>query len=148
MRRVRVEGRLVALVCLGAFAAACAGPQPLYSWGRYEHILWEGYQAQGDPTTHVTLLEEDVQKATAEDKRVPPGVHAHIGFLRFAGGDLPAAREHFLKERELFPESALFIDGVLERMQGREGLPELPEVPEVPPATEGEAPTGDQEGQS
>lgn len=145
MRRQRGRLRLTALVCLGVFASACAGPAPLYSWGRYESILWEGYQAQGDPATHVTQLEEDVQKALAEGKRVPPGVHAHIGFLRFASGDLPAAREHFLKERELFPESAVFIDGVLERMQGGEGLPEPPAVPK--PA-EGDAPAQEQEDQS
>ena len=128
-----------------AAALGCAGSGSLYSWGRYENVLWESYQAKGDPAMHAAMLEDDVRRAAAEGQRVAPGVHAHIGFLRFASGDLGAAREHFLTERELFPESQVFIERVLDRMEGQSGLPEPPErqPPEIPsgePSDTGGAP--------
>jgi len=137
----------LALLLLGTLVAGCAGQEPLYAWGRYETILWEGYQAEGDPTTHVILLEEDVKRAVAEGKRVPPGVHAQIGFLYYSTGDLADAREHFLTERELFPESAVFIDGVLARMERQTAEPEPSEIaePSVPAEDAGEAPNDERE---
>ena len=109
-------------VLLGlAFSLACQTPLPLYDWGIYEPLLWEGYRAESedaDPASQLARLEEDVQRIVASGGRVPPGVYAHLGFLQFSTGDAAAAREHFLEERELFPESAVFIDGVLARMEG------------------------------
>ncbi len=107
-------------------ALGCTPPPPLYDWGIYEQILWEGYKADHgdfDPTEQLARLDEDVQRIVGSGARVPPGVHAHLGFLRYSTGDLVAAREHFLEERELFPESAVFIDGLLARMEGSGPLP-------------------------
>ena len=107
-------------------ALGCAGPPPLYDWGIYEPLLWEGYKTDHgdvDPAEQLARLDQDVQRIVGSGGRVPPGVHAHLGFLRYSTGDLVAAREHFLEERELFPESAVFIDGLLARMEGSGPLP-------------------------
>ena len=134
-----VHLRPALLALLAALTAGCLGPPPLYDWGIYEEVLWEGYRPEsggGDPASQLARLEEDVERIVASGKRVPPGVHAHIGFLRFATGDPAAAREHFLKERELFPESAVFMDGVLARLEGPRELPAPPLGPSLTPATE------------
>lgn len=119
-------------------ALGCAGPPPLYDWGIYEELLWEGYktdQGGGDPAEQLARLDLDVQRIVGSGGRVPPGVHAHLGFLRFSMGDLAAAREHFLEERDLFPESSVFINGLLARMEGSGPVPAV-ENPE--PGSAGE----------
>lgn len=121
------------------FALGCVAP-PLYDWGIYEQLLWEGYKADHgdiDPAEQLARLDEDVQRIVGSGGRVPPGVHAHLGFLRYATGDLDAAREHFFEERELFPESTVFIDGVVARMEGSKPPAVVPVViPEPEPSGE------------
>jgi hypothetical protein len=114
VRSVAVAGILVA-VC------GCTKPAPIYRWGNYENVVYATYAYPGtaDPTTSVALLSEDIERTSAEGKRVPPGVHAHLGFLYYSQGRADAARGHFEMERELFPESAIFIDGILEKMASR-----------------------------
>ncbi len=115
---MRIPLRLVALLALLA-ASACSSTPVLYRWGAYEPLLYQMYtQGDGsDPFEQTALLREDIDRTQAEGKRVPPGVHAHLGFLYYSQGDKSAAREEFLKERELFPESSVFINGILKRMK-------------------------------
>ena len=74
---------------------------------------------EADPATQVDLLVQDIERAQASDQRVPPGVHAHLGYLYFNQGKLDLSREEFMIEKRLFPESTVFIDGILERMGGQ-----------------------------
>ena len=102
--------------------AGCASPPEttVYRWGIYEDLMYVSYAEPGeaDPVTQAQRLGEDVARTRAEGKRVPPGVHAHLGFLHYRAGDVESARAHFMRERELFPESATFINRLLSRMEG------------------------------
>lgn len=93
---------------------------PIYQWGVYEQLVYEMYAKPGkaEPGTQVAKLSEDVERAQVEDKRVPPGVHAHLGWMYYIQGNAGAAYNEFVIERELFPESAVFIDGILKRLHG------------------------------
>ncbi len=101
--------------------AGCASPPEttVYRWGIYEDLVYVSYADPGeaDPVTQAQRLDEDIARTRAEGKRVPPGVHAHLGFLHYTLGDRESARAHFMRERELFPESATFINGILSRMK-------------------------------
>ncbi len=101
--------------------AGCASPPEttVYRWGIYEDLMYLSYAKPGeaDPATQAQRLGEDIARTQAEDKRVPPGVHAHLGFLHYKLGDLESARAHFERERELFPESATFINRLLSRIR-------------------------------
>jgi hypothetical protein len=113
-----MPGLRVAFVIAALFAlSACVKP-PLYAWGRYEDLVYQMYMKPGeaDPVTQTAKLREDVEKANAEGKPVPPGVHAHLAYLYYQQGDASAAKQEFLIEKNLFPESSAFIDGVLQRM--------------------------------
>lgn len=90
----------------------------MYHWGRYEDLLYDMYVNPGrtDAGAQAAKLSEDIDKAQAEGKAVPPGVHAHLGFLYYQQGNPGGARQEFQTEKRLFPESAAFIDGVLQRM--------------------------------
>ena len=113
--------RLLSAGACIAVLAGCASPteDTVYRWGVYEDLMYLAYSApdEADPVTQVQRLDEDIARTRAEGKRVPPGVHAHLGFLHYSLGDRASARAHFMRERELFPESATFIDGILSRMK-------------------------------
>jgi hypothetical protein len=110
-----------ALACLPF--AACGGTRSLYSWGDYEDSVYV-VCAQHDGVDVGREVERLVQlvKSSAEAKvDVAPGVHAHLGYLYSLQGDLDSATSAFLSEKELYPESAVFIDGLLARLDARTG---------------------------
>lgn len=105
---------VVAVVLL----TGCAEKQALYRWGVYEALLYDLYAKPGraDPGTQVVKLSEDVTRTQAEGKRVPPGVHAHLGYMYYLQGNTAEAQRQFATERARFPESSTFIDGILKRL--------------------------------
>jgi len=110
---------LVVTAALAVLLSACAQPSTLYRWGEYESLVYDMYVRPGkaDPTTQIAKLSGDIERTNAEGQHVPPGVHAHLGYLYYGQGQLDAAYEQFTIEKTLFPESAVFIDGVLTRMK-------------------------------
>ena len=77
-----------------------------------------GYVGPGkiDSDTQIAKLSENIEQARAQGKPVPPGVHAHLGYLYFLQGNPSAAQQEFETEKSLFPESAVFVDGLVQRM--------------------------------
>ncbi len=110
--------RLVWLLALIALAAGCAQPT-LYSWGQYEELIYRSYAAPGkvSPEMQVEKLEADYQKARAENKPVPPGFHAHLGYLYFQLGKLDQALQELETEKAQFPESAVFVDRLIANLK-------------------------------
>ena len=110
---------LLAASALAVLSSACAQPTSLYRWGEYESLVYDMYMRPGnaDPTTQIAKLTADIERTDAEGQHVPPGVHAHLGYLYYGQGQVDAAYEQFTIEKTLFPESAVFIDGVLARMK-------------------------------
>jgi hypothetical protein len=108
---------VLALVLL----TGCAAPPTLYSWGHYEAVVYATYAKPGavPPERQIELLEEDYQKARSEGKPVPPGFHAHLGYLYFQIGRLDEARREFETEKAWFPESSVFMDRLLARLAGK-----------------------------
>ena len=102
------------LSALLALLAGCASPT-LYSWGHYEDALYAMYSAPDKmpPERQVELLEADFQKARAQNKPVPPGWHAHLGYLYYQLGKTDQARQECETEKAQFPESAVFVDRML-----------------------------------
>ena len=110
--------RVVWLLALLVVAAGCAQPT-LYSWGQYEELIYRSYAAPGTvaPEMQIERLEADYQRARAENKPVPPGFHAHLGFLYFQLGKLDQAKQELETEKAQFPESAVFIDRLLANLK-------------------------------
>lgn len=105
---------------LAALLAGCAQTKPpLYHWGAYESLIYDMYEHPGkaEPGEQITRLTQDIEQTHAEGKRVPPGVHAHLGYMYYVQGNESAALEEFATERELFPESATFVDGMIGRIR-------------------------------
>jgi hypothetical protein len=99
-------------------AGGCAtAPTEHYHWGNYEELLLAMYVESGtaDPFTQIDKLTVDIQQAENTGKLVPPGLCAHLGMMYALNGDVSQAEAAFYKERELFPESGVFIDGMMAR---------------------------------
>jgi hypothetical protein len=110
-----VLAAIAALLLLG-----CAtGSRNLYYWGDYEDAIYDMYLEPGKTslTDEILRLKTDVEKAAAHGMSVPPGLHAHLGYLYTLEGDDATALVHFQTEKALFPESTVFIDGLITRMR-------------------------------
>ena len=111
--------RAVALVAIATTFAGCAS-DGLYSWGSYEESVYrvcedpEGF----DRAANIDRLTTIVERAAAKERRVAPGVHAHLGYLHYMNGDADTAIAAFLAEKDAYPESTVFVDGMVERIQG------------------------------
>ena len=109
LRGTAIAGPWLCVLLLG-----CSTPT-LYSWGHYEERIYASYLAPGavSPEKHVEELEQDYQKARAENKRMPPGFHAHLSYMYLELGKLDQARQELEAEKAEFPESAAFVDRLL-----------------------------------
>ena len=107
----------LALASLALLAPAC-GQRPLYYWGHYEALVYDMYAKPGsaEPAEQIEQLTEDVATADGKGLAVPPGVHAHLGYMYLREGNAMAARSEFESEKRLYPESAVFMDRLLARL--------------------------------
>jgi len=98
--------------------AGCQSPN-IYYWGHYEDLVYVTYAKPGKlpPEAQVLKMEEDIQKAAAANKPLPPGFHAYLGYLDYQMGKADLARQEFEKEKAQFPESAVFMDRMLAGLQ-------------------------------
>lgn len=110
--------RLLWLPLAGLLLTGCSSPT-LYTWGHYEDLIYVSYAAPGkvSPELKVEKLEQDYQKARAANKRMPPGWHAHLGYLYYQLGKLDQAGQEFVTEKADFPESAVFMDRLLANLK-------------------------------
>lgn len=109
--------RILMAACLCTASFGCAQQNTLYRWGAYEDSLYQNLvRRTEDPATQAVRLAADVARTEAEGKRVPPGVHAHLGWLLYSTGDSQGARTHLETEKILFPESTKMVDVMLERL--------------------------------
>ena len=104
------------LVC-GLLAACETTSSSLYYWGDYEQLLYDMYNKPGNalPEMQIDQLSADIERAQHEGKNIAPGVHAHLGLMYASIGNMPAAEAAFNNEKRLFPESAILLDGMLQR---------------------------------
>lgn len=120
-----MSARSLVLVVLGAAVgvAGCASESPHinYHWGHYEDLLYRMYSEPGaaDPLEQIQMLSEDVERAAAQGQLVPPGIHAHLGYMYLLNGEPDRALEQFDLEKTEYPESTVFIDGMVNRMKSQ-----------------------------
>jgi hypothetical protein len=100
-------------------ASACTSTH--YEWGRYEESVYDVTRRPDgfDLGAEIDTLEQQIEKTKNKDKPVPPGLHAHVGYLHTVAGNGDAARGHFEAEKALYPESAKFMDLLLAKLTVR-----------------------------
>nr|WP_321239087.1 DUF4810 domain-containing protein [uncultured Tolumonas sp.] len=100
-------------------SACSSGPKPLYNWQAYQPNVYDYFRTDGSSTDEqIHALEVNIQEAAAKSTAVPPGMHAHLGLLYAKAGRQGQAQEQFGIEKQLFPESASFMDFLLTKNKG------------------------------
>lgn len=124
----------ILLACAGLFASAwLAGcvqaPKPLYSWESFPRTQYEFLQRSGaTPGDQIRAMETHAQLARDGGAALPPGFRAHLGMLYLSVGNGDGARDMWIAEKTAFPESAPYIDRLLQRL----GTPAQPKAKENP----------------
>lgn len=110
---------LILLLLVATALTACAGKPLLYQWGSYNEQIYAMYHDPGTvpPEEQLQYLERDYQEARASDRPVPPGFHAHVGYLYFQLGKNDQALQSFETEKALFPESTVYMDRLIARLK-------------------------------
>lgn len=108
----------VSLLIAMGLLTACSAPKDSYYWDNYQTTVYQYSQLQTNPQEQLELLKKNLEKASAKNLKVPPGVHAHMGMLYSNMGQMDNAFAQFKIEKELFPESAVFMDYLMSNKKG------------------------------
>ncbi len=102
------------LMSLAVWLTGCAAPT-LYSRTHYEELVYLSYAKpdKATPEMQVKEMQADMQKAQSANQALPPGFHAHLGYLYYQLGQVQPAQQEFQAEKAQFPESAVFMDRLL-----------------------------------
>ena len=105
---------LVILVCIALGGCSTVSPGGYY-WGKYSYTYHDLLKSPGDSTraAHEETLRDIVAKSNDEGLRTPPGIHAELGNLLSKANRHDEAIAHYDAERELYPESAVFLQRLL-----------------------------------
>lgn len=114
--------RMIAPFLAVFLVTGCATQQDIYYWGEYEQLIYDFYVEPGsaDPQMQIEKLTADIQKSESLGKRVAPGIYAHLGYLYAVQGKDSQSKAAFMEETTLYPESIVFIDGMLSRAKKAE----------------------------
>jgi hypothetical protein len=101
------------------FTIGCVPNPTLYQWGEYEQKLHEAYKDPSAIPEFQAELLELIQASELNGVSPPPGVYAEYGYALYLRGQLSGAIVYFAKEREAWPESAVLMTTVIQRIQER-----------------------------
>ncbi len=103
------------------FSGCAARPakEPMYYYGRYSHNLYtlEKHQTEEALLTHRQGLEIIISEAGTRNLPIPPGIYAELGYIHFKANNHQEAITFFQAEAELYPESKILMDRLIENAQ-------------------------------
>jgi len=99
------------------FLGGCSIAQPNtgYYWENYAGTLYNFKQSPDENSRkkHESELNKIITKAATKGSRVPPGIHAELGYMLAKSGNKSAAIQHLEMEIAIYPESKTFIERIL-----------------------------------
>lgn len=92
--------------------AACASKRPtLYEWDQFAKQQYDSLLAPGSSQLQdLEKMKQHAVRTQSSGKALPPGFRAHMGLLLLNAGDATGAQSQFEAERQVFPESAPYIE--------------------------------------
>ncbi|MEZ5740019.1 MAG: DUF4810 domain-containing protein [Burkholderiaceae bacterium] len=106
-RRLGFSGALLLAIAGGG----CAVTPDLYAWGGYEAQVYQYFQNE-PPEQQIQALEAQLRDTAANGQKPPPGLYAHLGLLYSKVGNTGATAAMFAREKQLYPESAVFLTNI------------------------------------
>jgi hypothetical protein len=99
-------------------------PKPLYNYEDYSDSYYHYKKNAGEKSAleYKQNLEKAIENAgDGSSARVAPGLYADLGYTYLKGGNNQKAIEYFTKEKTIYPESAHFMDRMIQKIQTNEG---------------------------
>jgi hypothetical protein len=112
----------ISAACFASFmTSGCATQQPMYYWGDYSNSL---YCCRKDSTDenllkHKQILENIIEESGKRNLRVPPGVHAELGYIYFRQNKTQEAIKYFELEERTYPESKVLMQRLTQAANAR-----------------------------
>ncbi|MCC2616527.1 DUF4810 domain-containing protein [Aestuariibacter halophilus] len=102
------------LGCAALLLAGCSQTPKLYYHGPFNKVMYSYFNGNDlSIGEQITVLEDVIARAMAKNQPVAPGIHAHLGMLYFETGETALGERHLNEEKALFPESAQYMDFLL-----------------------------------
>lgn len=120
---MRRQGLILGLGLAGSTVlVGCATPPaPLYSWESFPRHQYETLLREGkSPLEQISAMEAHAERARGKGMNLPPGFRAHLAMLHLTVGNVDEARRLFDLEKATFPESSVYMDQLLKRLQSQE----------------------------
>lgn len=117
--------RHTVLIGIALVLSGCVQPpKQIYLWEsfprqQYAALLREGASQE----EQIRAMEAHAEKARASGVSLPPGFRAHLGMLQLAAGKPDSARQLWAAEKVAFPESVVYIDSLLKRLNAPSNAP-------------------------
>lgn len=110
-----------ALVLVAALTGCSTKPQSLYSWNDYPEHVYAYLKHEASPEEQVLAMESGIQKTNAAQRVLPPGYYAHLGLMYMNVGRTDQALNAWEHEKRVFPESAPYIDYLINNLKKNKG---------------------------
>lgn len=115
MRTLMLSAILVIMLGL----SSCSTSSNLYSWYNYEQVTYAYTQSQSPERLSdvVETYKKMIDRQVASRKTPPPGICAEYGYLLVRTGQKELGLQMLAKEVELYPESTVFINRIIEQLK-------------------------------
>jgi len=109
--------RLIIIPTMLLFIGCAQKAKPLYSWENYLYTSTE-YGMNQDKKEAFNKHKLELEKVIEKNKKVPPGIYAEYGQMLLESDKPEKAKEFFLLEKKIYPESSVFIDRLIAKVYG------------------------------
>lgn len=112
--------KLLSLSLLLLLFSGCVTQKRKYQWDNVEEVVYETLEEpeKSSPAMRAQTIEKTIEKSNSTGKPVPPGLYAQLGYHYYQSGEREKAASAFETEKNLFPESKVFINRILKTLEG------------------------------
>ncbi|MDR3184959.1 MAG: DUF4810 domain-containing protein [Prevotellaceae bacterium] len=110
---------LLFIASCGLLLAGCVSQKTLYNWGKYQEASYSYVKTNTDDDLEKLLKEYQyiIENQKGGRQTVPPGIYADYGYLLVKQGKIKEGIALMKLEIALYPESAMFIEGIIKRLE-------------------------------
>jgi len=114
--------RFLVLISFILLLSGCQQVQkPLYVWNDYFEVSTDyGINGENKKYTkkYMSTLKKIIDESKKNKQRVAPGIYAEYAEVLFKTNHKKEAKQYFLLEKKIYPESSKFIDSIITKLYG------------------------------